>query len=271
MRALLWLLRKYNYVLVFIVLEAFSIVLLSNSNAYQRSVLVNAHREMSGRIFERSTGIKEYFHLRKNNEILVRENAVLRNKLEILSSGINDSLANPLKEREYFYSAAHIVQGTHFKQFNYLTIDKGRSQGIVRDMAVISDEGVVGIVLESSSNFATIIPIINRNFRLSAKIKNNNFVGILQWEGNNHREAVLNEIPYHAELNSGDTIITSGYSAIFPEGLYIGKISSFSREEGNFYTINVELGTNFQRLFHVNVIMNFKQEEQRRLESNLPQ
>jgi rod shape-determining protein MreC len=133
-------------------------------------------------------------------------------------------------------------------------------------MAVISEEGVVGIVLESSSNFASIIPIINRDFRLSAKIKKNNFVGIIQWDGHDHRIASLNEIPYHAEVSEGDSIVTSGFSSIFPEGLYVGKVHRASMEEGNFYEIDVRLGTDFQRLFHVNIIENYKQKEQRELE-----
>lgn len=283
MRALLWLLRKYNYVLVFILLETIAIVILSNSSLYQRSIISNFHREISGKIYERVDGAREYFYLRKNNETLLRENTRLRNSLERMVSPQKlfpssydslelaeaDSLVIQLKKPDYFFSSARIVQSTHHKQFNYLTIDKGRSQGIERDMAVISEEGVVGIVLESSSNFATVIPIINRDFRLSAKIRKNNFVGILQWDGENHRIARLNEIPYHAELSEGDTIVTSGFSSIFPEGLYVGSISSFSMEEGNFYDIEVNLGTDFQSLFHVNVIENFNQKEQRALEQAL--
>ncbi len=134
-------------------------------------------------------------------------------------------------------------------------------------MGVISDQGLVGIVLESSANFATVIPIINRNFRLSAKIKSNNYSGILQWDGVSPRYAVLTEIPFHVILTEGDTILTSGFSSIFPEGIEVGRIESFSLEKGNFYDIRVELFTDFQRLFHVNVIRNYRQEEQLNLEN----
>ena len=136
-------------------------------------------------------------------------------------------------------------------------------------MAVISEEGIVGIVLASSRNFSTIIPVINRNFRLSVKTKKDNFAGILQWEGRNHRQANLNEIPYHAEPEIGDTVVTSGYSAIFPEGLLVGTIKQFDLKDGNFYRIDIELGTDFQRLFHVNIIHSRLREERLELESEL--
>lgn len=269
MRGLLWLIRKYNYVLVFILLEVVAIVLLSNHHSYQASIIVNTNRELSGRLYERVDGVRNYLSLRKNNEILVRENALLRNKLQSLTGIDPDSVTADLASSAYLYTPARIVQSTHFKQFNYLTINKGRKNGITKDMAVIGEEGIVGMVLESSANYATIIPVINRNFRLSVKVKRNNFTGILQWEGNSHRFASLNEIPHHARLNVGDTIVTSGYSAVFPEGLFVGTIRDFEILEGNFYHINVNLGTDYQRLFHVNVINNFFQHEQLELESKL--
>ena len=269
MRGLLWLLNKYNYVLVFIFLEVLALLLLSNHNSYQHSVLVNLNREISGRIYERFEGGREYLHLKKNNEILVAENASLRNRIEQLTATFPDSIVIDSTIHPYNYTPARIVQSTHYKQLNYLTINKGSKQGVTTDMAVISEEGIVGIVLASSSNFSTVIPVINRNFRLSAKTKKENFTGILQWEGKDHRHASLNEIPYHARPEPGDTIVTSGYSAIFPEGLFVGTIKSLELTDGNFYQITVELGTDYQRLFHVNIISNYLQEEQLELESDL--
>jgi len=134
-------------------------------------------------------------------------------------------------------------------------------------MGVVSDKGLVGIVLESSGNFSTVIPVINRDFRLSVKISSNNYSGILQWDGLSPQKAVLTEIPFHVSLLSGDTVLTSGFSSIFPEGIMVGEIESFSLEKGNFYDIVVKLSTDFQSLFHVNVIRNYRQEEQLNLES----
>jgi len=170
-------------------------------------------------------------------------------------------------EHRYSFVQSRIVNNNIYKQYNYLTLNKGKEQGVFRNMGVISDQGLVGIILESSANFATLIPIINRDFKLSAKIKTNNYAGILQWDGISPRFAVLTEIPFHVSLSEGDTIVSSGFSSIFPEGIEVGKIESFSLEKGNFYDIRVELFTNFQNLYQVNVIRNYRQEEQLNLEN----
>lgn len=268
MRSLLRLLNKYSYVLVFLLLETLAILLLNKHNFYQHSRLLNTNREVTGWIYDRVDGVREYISLKSNNEILVEENSKLRNKLvyqQILESDSTVVIAPGTS----FYTPARIVHSSVYRQYNYLTINKGRKQGITQDMAVISDAGIVGIVLESSPNFSTILPIINPDFRLSAKIRKSNFSGILSWDGSSPRHAVLNEIPYHADVQIGDTIVTSGFSAIFPEGLYVGTISEFTLQEGNFYNIHIDLGTNFSTLFHVNVIKNYLQEEQLELEESI--
>jgi len=156
-----------------------------------------------------------------------------------------------------------------YRQYNYITLNKGKKDGVFSDMGVISDLGLVGIVYESSNNFSTVLPIINRDFRLSVQIKSNRYAGILQWEGDSPLYAMLNEIPFHVDLQEGDTIVTSGFSSIFPEGILVGEIESFSLEQGNFYDIRIRLSNDFQRLFHVNIIRNFRQEEQLNLENQL--
>jgi rod shape-determining protein MreC len=150
-----------------------------------------------------------------------------------------------------------------------MTLDRGKKDGVFKDMGVISDMGLVGIVYESSNNFSTVIPVINRNFRQSVKIKSNNYAGILQWEGSSPLYAMLTEIPFHVDIRERDTIVTSGFSSIFPEGILVGEIESFSLEQGNFYDIRIRLSTDFQSLFHVNVIRNYRQEEQLNLENQI--
>jgi rod shape-determining protein MreC len=272
MRTLLKLIRKYSDFLLFLLLEIVAVILLVRGTYYQQSKIINLNREVSGFFYSKVNGAREYFSLKDVNEELVLENSELRNRLDILS-GIADTsgvLRLLEDEQRYFYVPSRVVHNTVFKQYNYLTINNGRKQGVFKDMGVISDRGLVGIVLESSNNFATIIPIINREFRLSAKIKSNNYAGIMQWEGDSPLFASLNEIPYHVALAQGDTIITSGFSSIFPEGILVGTIESFSLEKGNFYDIEIKLSTNFQNLFHVNVIRNYYKEEQTLLEEGLP-
>jgi rod shape-determining protein MreC len=271
MRTLLRFIQKYSNLLLFLLLEIIAIVMIAQGNSYQRSKLLGLNRQVTGYIFSKVDGAREYFSLKQANEELAKENMDLRNRLDMLSSRLDSAtVSSEIKgEYRYFFIKSRIVHNSTYKQYNFLTLDRGKKQGVFRDMGVISEKGLVGIVLESSANFATVIPVINRDFRLSAKIKSNNYSGILQWDGSSPRYAVLTEIPFHVELTVGDTILTSGFSSIFPEGIEVGRIESFSLEKGNFYDIRIELFTDFQRLNHVNVIRNYRQEEQLNLENQI--
>jgi rod shape-determining protein MreC len=271
MRTLLRFFQKYSNLLLFLLLEVVAVTLLVQDSSYQRSKLMALNRQISGFLYSKVTGAREYFYLKDVNEQLVEENMELRNRLDFMSSLLDSATIREEVngEHRYYYIQSRIVHNSIYKQYNYLTINKGKKQGVFRNMGVVSDQGLVGIVLESSAHFATVIPIINRDFRLSAKIKSSNYAGILQWDGISPLYAVLNEIPFHVELSVGDTILTSGFSSIFPEGIEVGTIESFSLEQGNFYDISVRLFTDFQRLFHVNVIRNYRQEEQLNLENNI--
>lgn len=269
MRTLLRFFQKYSNLFLFLFLEIIAVSLIVQNSSYQRSRLISVNRQVTGSIFSKVDGAREYFSLKEANEILVKENTELRNRLDLISSGLDSAAVTTtlMGEHRYFFVQSRIVRNSSYNQYNYLTINKGKKHGIFSDMGVVSDQGLVGIILESSASFATVIPVINRDFRLSAKIKSNNYAGILQWDGISPRFAILSEIPFHVDLMEGDTILTSGFSSIFPEGIEVGRIESFSLEKGNFYDIRVELFTNFQQLVHVNVIRNHRREEQLNLET----
>lgn len=269
MRTLLRFIQKYSNLLLFLLLEMVAIALIIQNSSYQRSKLMGLNRQVSGYIFSKVDGAREYFSLRETNEQLVMENTNLRNRLDQIASRMDSStvISETRDEQRFYYVQSRVLRNSSNKQYNYLTLDKGKQDGVFRDMGVVSDQGLVGIILESSASFSTVIPIINRDFRLSAKIKSNNYAGILQWDGITPGYAVLTEIPFHVDLVEGDTIITSGFSSIFPEGIRVGRIESFSLEKGNFYDIRVELFTDFQRLYHVNIVRNFQREERLNLEN----
>ncbi|HER08191.1 MAG TPA: rod shape-determining protein MreC [Bacteroides sp.] len=270
MRTLLRFIQKYFNLLLFLILEAIAIFLIVRGSYYQQSRFVQMNRQITGFIYDRVDGTREYLSLKKVNRQLALENMQLRNRVEQLSGSLDTARVLRVHKEPYwyYYVPAKIVHNSVYKQYNYITIDKGKKDGVFRDMGVISDQGLVGIVLESSGNFSTVIPVINRDFRLSVKIKSNNYAGILFWEGDSPLYAGLSEIPFHVELTVGDTIVTSGYSAIFPDGIEVGQIASFSLESGNFYDIRVKLFTEYQSLFHINVIRNYRQDEQINLEQN---
>jgi len=269
MRTLLRFIQKYSNLLLFLLLEAIAITFMVQGNTYQRSKLIGLNREITGYIYSKVDGAREYFSLKQVNRQLAEENLDLRNSLDLLSASLDTTLVitETLENFHYYYVPSRIVHNSVYKQYNFITLDKGKKDGVFKDMGVISEQGLVGIILESSNNFATVIPILNRDFRLSVKIKSNNYAGILQWEGDSPQYAMLSEIPFHVNITEGDTILTSGFSSIFPEGIEVGHLESFVLEKGNFYDIKVKLSTDFQQLFHVNVIRNFRQEEQLNLEN----
>ncbi len=238
---------------------------------------VNFSRNISGYVFEEISYFSDYLDLREQNELLVTENVQLRNEIDkqpkyVYLTTIDSIHFDTVREssgRKYFYTQARVINNSVSRQYNVITINRGQNHGVLSDMAVISENGVAGIIAEASGNFATVIPIINRDFRLSAKIEKNNYFGIIEWDGRNPDIVSLREIPVHVDLNDGDTIRTSGYSSIFPEGILIGTIESHSYEGGNYYQINVKLATNFRSLQHVNVISSLYRDEQIELESKM--
>jgi rod shape-determining protein MreC len=163
--------------------------------------------------------------------------------------------------QQYNFIPARVISNSTNKQNNFISIDKGAAHGVKTDMAVVSHDGVVGVITGVSANFATVMPILNIDLRISSKIKNTGYFGSLHWDGRDPGSALLHELPHHVTINTGDTIITSGYSAIFPEGIMVGTIAEFELKGANFYTVVVDLSTNFRRLNHIWVIEDLFREE----------
>ncbi|MFW5644361.1 MAG: rod shape-determining protein MreC [Bacteroidota bacterium] len=276
MRNLFRLILNNYFVLLFILLEGVSFLLIFQFNPYQKSLFVNLSRNVNGIIYSQIGDFRQYLYLKDENEQLLNENTDLRNHLSeareivyIISpdSLLSDTLAIKM-EFQYDFIPADVINNSVNKQYNYLTINRGSRVGVAKDMAVISHGAVVGVVAGVSRNFATVIPLLNRNFRVGSKLERNDYFGILEWEGLDPQYARLKEIPLHVEVHSGDTIVTSGYSAIFPPGYLVGVVESLKVDEGNFYDIKVRLAVDFRKLTHVNVIGNIFREEQQELEKS---
>lgn len=269
MRNLLRLIVRYHFFFLFLLLEAISVLIVVQNNSFQRARFVGLTRNVEGFFLETFGGIREYLILRQTNRDLQMENTLLRNRLDGMNrkiQALEGNRSDSVPRRQFSYIPARVINSSTNKQFNYITLDKGRHHGIEPEMAVISPRGVVGVVYAVSGNFSTVIPMINRDFRLSAKIKRNGYFGSLSWSGSGHSTAILEEIPYHVDLHPGDTIVTSGYSAIFPEGITVGTVRDFEVVEGNFYTITVNIAVDYKKLSHVYVIRNLLRQEQLELE-----
>jgi rod shape-determining protein MreC len=243
--------------------------MLTNGNGYHNSRLVNGVRGVTRGFEKRIYNTKSYLSLRNINEQLASENVALKNSIGQMVKKENSlffSVNDSLNKQQYVHTSAEVTENSINRQKNFFTINKGVSQGIKIDMAVITSSGVAGKIVGCSRNYSVAMSLLNLDFKLSARIKSNGYFGSLSWDGRNYRYAVLSEIPQHVLVNVGDTIETTGYSAIFPEGVMVGTVSDYEKYGGDFYKISILLTTDFKKLHFVDVIGNMKKTEQLELE-----
>lgn len=268
MRSLLQFLARHYFIFLFLALEVIAMVLIVNYNNFQRVKFLNSSNRMSASVFEMSDDFTSYFHLNQENQELAEENARLRTKLQklqVVEIFSNQDSTN--QDTTYQFIPARIINNSVNKQYNYVTLNKGRLDGVEPDMGIIGPKGMIGMVTNVSDHYSSGPSILNRRWRVSAKIKKNNYFGSLAWDGKDYEYAQLNEIPFHVNLALGDTIVTSGYSSIFPEGILIGIIENFNHDSGaNFYQIKVRLSSNFKTISNVEVVKNNYIDEQNKLE-----
>ena len=267
MRSLLRFLTNNYFFLLFLLLEVISINLVIKYNNYQYIQFINTSNRVTGSIYDKYNFVSDYFSLKKINSELLEENTDMKNILQLMRSEKEiDSLKND--GIRYQYISAKVTNNTVNKQNNYITLNKGRRDGILPDMGIIGADGIVGVVTNVSDDYSTGYSVLNHKWKISAKIKKNNYFGSLEWDGKDYRMANLNEIPFHVELTDGDTIVTSGYSPTYPEGVGIGKIENFNVATGdNFYHIKVRLFSNFMALKHVYIVIDRDKEQIKELES----
>ncbi len=270
MRNLLLFLARNNRFIIFIMLETVAVLLIANSFKYHNSRLLKNVRKATLAWEEIITDTRNYFRIKKINSDLQAENTALKNLIEKLQATLDEKEIlsdSALKSSDYEYIPALVVNNSVNKLKNFFTINRGTDDSVNVDMAVISPWGVAGIIVASSRNFSVVMPLINTDFRLSCKLLSSDFFGSLSWEGFDCRYALLSDIPQHVPLMQGDTIVTTGYSAIFPGNIMVGTVSNFEKTGSDFYRIRVRLSTEFRRLTHVMVIKNRKREEQITLEA----
>jgi rod shape-determining protein MreC len=265
MRSLLNFLARYNNLIIFLILEGFSIYLLATRNSYHNTRVEFGIRSLTHGIEERISNTRSYLSLREVNKSLAEENIALRNTIDRLAKKENSlfyTVSDTVFRQQYDHTSAEVIDNTVNRQKNFFTINKGSLQGVRVDMAVTSDNAVAGVVVGCSQNFSVAMSLLNLDFKLSARIRSNGYFGSISWDGRDYTRAVLSEIPQHVSLSIGDTIETTGYSAIFPEGVMVGTVSDFEKPGGDFYKINVKLATDFRKIRFVDVIGNMKKTEQ---------
>lgn len=268
MRNLFRFIVKYHATFLFVILQIFCFSLIVINNHYQRTVFDSAAEVFVGRIQHSWMGVTSYFGLARQNQLLMHENTRLRNELQERRA-YSRSFRLGENRPDFVYRDAMVINRSIWSNNNFITIDKGIKHGLQPNMWAISSQGLVGIVYNCSENYATIIPVINTEFKLSVKINKNNYFGSLSWSGKDYRFARMSEIPLHIEIAIGDTIVTSGFSAIFPAEVPVGIIDSYQKiNSTGYYEINVKLFTDFATIRHLYIIENRNRTEILDLESN---
>jgi len=277
MQQIINFLIRYKNFLLFAFLLLLSLIFTIQSHSYHRSKFVNSANFFSGGIYSSVSGIQDYFNLKEYNQQLLEENARIRETVVVndvviqtpVSLGIlAPRVLLPDSIAQYHYIPAKVINNSYSKMDNFITLKAGSRDSLKPDMGVMTSKGIVGVVDKISERYSTVISILNTNFETNAKLKVSYHSGTLRWDGKNPNVMQLVDMQRQAPVAVGDTIETSGKSAIFPKGITIGTVKSFSLDESkNFYTINVQLIHDMTSLGHVYVIENRHLEEIKTIEA----
>ena len=278
MRNLLNLLLKYDYCLLCLLLEIAGFLLWCRFNSYQGSVFFTSANRVFGAVYDVAKETTAYFGLRTANKRLVDQNTELFLQIERLTEELKKYTADTVLIgemrsnvlRSYTLYDADVVNNSVIHKDNYITINKGETDGIRPEMGVIGGNGIVGIVYKTSSHYALVLSVLNSKSSISCKIKRTEYLGLLKWDGGSSHYALLTDVPRHSEFLLGDTVVTSGYSAVFPGNIPVGIVEEISdSEDALSYILKVKLFTDFARLNDVRVISAPGREEQAELERNV--
>ncbi len=273
MKNLIQLIVRFHFAILFIIIELVCFLLIVSHNNYHKTVFLNSNNAISGGIYEKVNTFSDYIRLTKINDQLSTENTHLQNLLSENYKLTADSFffyEDSLFKQQYVYRTAKVINNSINKQRNYITLNKGKNQGIKPEMGVVANKGVVGIVKSVSDNYSTVLSLLNSRLKISAKIKKNNHHGSLYWDGKDYRRARLIEIPSHVDIRVGDTITTSSFSSVFPEGLLLGIADEILPSTGgNFREIIVLISNDFNQLSYVDVIGDLLKKERLKLEKEV--
>ena len=263
MRNLLNFLLKYNHWFLFLLLEGISFAILFRFNHYQGSAFFTSANQMAGVVHEATNTVTSYFYLKSINDALVQKNVELQMQVEELRrawvQATQDTVAFERMKQEaldgYQILEAKVINNSLTYADNYITLNKGENHGIRPEMGVVDGNGVVGIVYLTSPNYSIVIPVLNSKSSISCKIRKSDYFGFLKWDGGSSRYAVVKDMPRHSLFSLGDTVVTSGHSAVFPAGIPVGTVEEITdSDDGLSYLLTVKLFADFGRLNNVRVI-----------------
>lgn len=271
MQQIIYFIKKFRYLLLFLCFEILAVYITIQHHTYHKSKFVNSANAISGGIYNKVNNINEFFHLKTENELLIEENTRLKNILS--KKSIEDAIPNfkfadtTNSSNKYEFTSAKIINNNFTKRDNYLTLNKGSKQGILHDMGVINSKGIVGVVKNTSSNYATVLSILTRSSQINVKLKNSDHFGTLNWNGIDYNILQITDIPRQVLIKKNDTIVTGGKSVIFPEGIPVGVVKDFKFENNQYAEINIQLFNDMSAIGYVQVVKNLEKQEQLDLEA----
>lgn len=267
---------KYNGVFAFVILQTIALSMyLTRNITDNKATFLSSANGLIGSIHESTSRISRYWNLSAVNDSLAKENAELKMQLpnaKFMALVQPKTVKDTALKQKYAYFEAKVVNNSVHRPHNFVTINRGSKQGLKPSTGVLNGngKGIVGVVQKVSAHYSVAMSILNLDTRISAKIKRNNNFGVMVWDGLDTRYMTLESVPKHADVLVGDTIVTSGYSTIFPEGILIGTVDSFTKPQGgNFYTIKVALFNDMNAIQYVYVVNNLYKEERLKLEEEV--
>lgn len=259
--------RKYYFLLLFLFIELIAISLTGVRQTRPNAFFVNSSNFISSIVYNNFFKVTEYFSLKTENNKLLQENRFLKKKGQYNHESVVYYTTDSIRKVQFDYFSAKVIKNSILSKNNFITINKGYSDGVVKDMGVVSPNGVVGIVTNVSKNFCLALSVLNSLNSVGCKLKNSNYFGAASWNGKNYQQIVLNGIPNHVMIEKGDTVVTSGYGYIFPADINVGIIDTFwKNSDNNFYTIKLNLTSDLKQINNVYLIRNTLLKEQTDLE-----
>lgn len=260
MYSLLNFLRKYNNIILFLILEVLCIIMLVNNLPYQKRRLTKIGNAISGSFFKAKTNCIDYFSLKEENQLMLEHNAFMMGQL--YKTNRDTSFLTDSTYLDFNFIPAKVINNSIDNVNNYLLIDKGRKEGIKKDMGVICENGIVGKVVNVTEHYASVISMLHPYSVVSARFTDNQHIANVTWENRDYRFGTVNDIPLHLSLKKGDTLVTSGFSNIYPADIMIGTIEEMLESDSkDFHSAKIRYSTNFSTLRHVFIIENLHQSE----------
>lgn len=247
---------------VFVLLEAASIVMMTNNGIVQRLKVMGGVRSVQAFFWDKNEKLRHYFDYRTENEKLLEENLALRKEISRYETFIadNDSLV-ALSIPEYDFIRARVIKSSVDRQNNYILLDRGKMHGVKPGMGVISDRGIIGIVNAVGERYSQVISFLSTRQTISAKVASNGAFGPMVWTGTGNFRAVIHEFSIHAETHPGDTVVSSGFSSIYPPDIPIGTVLSTEVINGSSLDVTVQMFEDYGAIRDVYVVCNNRIEE----------